>query len=174
MVLLTIIAIGQKKDLPLHAITKLCAQYDCSIANSYMSTMAGQQCLIMLVNGKWNDIAKLEPSLDNLRKESEVKLITQRTENTEPASESYLPYTAQLIGVDSIPLIHDTLSFFQNNEITVEAMRSDTVAYTNTPLINLTLAINIPLTKNIGEIRDEFLVFCDDINIDGNIEPDRR
>ncbi len=174
MVLLTIIAIGPKQDLPLQVIAKFCSQYDCSIANSYMSTMTGLHCLIILASGKWSDIAKLETGLENFRKEKEISLVTRRTENVEPSTDNYLPYTAQLIGVDSIPLIHDTLSFFQAHEIAVEAIRSESVAYNNTPIINLNLAINIPLTKNIGEIRDEFLVYCDDINIDGNIEPDRR
>jgi glycine cleavage system transcriptional repressor len=81
---------------------------------------------------------------------------------------------AQLIGVDSPGTASAVMQFFLAQEIPIEALRSETISMNNTPMTTITVAINIPVTMSIADLRDQFLILCDEMNIDGNIEPERR
>jgi glycine cleavage system transcriptional repressor len=173
MILLTLLAMGDKATNPLFLMSSLCSQHQCNILNCYMSTLSGQQCFILLVGGNWSDIAKLEAGMANLQTEHGLTIVSNRPTST-PAEEGFLPYTAQLIGLDAPGTIGTMLQFFLTQQIAVEALRSETISFNNTPITTLTLAINIPANLSIADLRDQFLILCDEVNIDGNLEPDRR
>ncbi len=173
MILLSIIAMSDKAKNPLFLIANLCQINQCNILNCYMSTISGLQCCIILVAANWSDLAKLETGLSALQTEQGLSIITNRPTNT-PATEGYLPYMAQVIGIDSPGTIGALMQFFLAQEITIEALRSETMSMNNTPLTTITVAINIPLNMSIADLRDQFLLLCDELNIDGNLEPERR
>lgn len=174
MIVLTLLALAEKVKNPLFLMSNLCSQHQCNILNCYMSTMSGQQCFIMMVGGNWSDIAKLETALPGLQSEHGILFISNRPPATTTSEEGYLPYTAQLIGVDAPGTLGTALQFFITQQISVDAVRSDTMSYNNTPITTITLAINVPANLSIADLRDQFLLLCDEINIDGNLEPDRR
>jgi glycine cleavage system transcriptional repressor len=173
MIVLTLLALGDKAKNPLYLLANLCSQHQCNILNCYMSTLSGQQCFILLIGGNWSDVAKLEASFPSLQAEQGMTLISTRPPSV-ASDEGYLPYTAQLIGVDSPGTIGTILQFFIKQQIPVEALRSETISFNSTPINTLTLAINVPANLSIADLRDQFLILCDEINIDGNLEPDRR
>ena len=43
--------------------------------------------------------------------------------------------------------------------------------HTGTPMISVNLAIGIPANTHIALLREEFLDFCDDLNLDAVMEP---
>lgn len=173
MILLTILAMGEKSKNPLFLMANLCMMHQCNILNSYMSTLSGLQCTIMLVGGNWSDVAKLESDLEVLQKEQSITITSTRP-TTSTTEEGFLPYTAQAIGVDAPGTIGAIMQFFAAQQIAIEALRSETASFNNTPLTTVTIAINIPVNLSIADLRDQFLILCDEMNIDGNLEPERR
>lgn len=173
MIVLTILALADKTKNPLFLMAGLCSQHQCNILNCYMSTMSGQQCFVIMIGGNWSDVAKLETALPSLQTEHGILLISNRPAAS-TSEEGYLPYTAQMIGVDAPGTLGTALQFFITQQINVDAVRSDTMSYNNTPITTITMAINVPANLSIADLRDQFLLLCDEINIDGNLEPDRR
>jgi glycine cleavage system transcriptional repressor len=173
MILLTILAMGDKAKNPLFLIANLCTVHQCNILNCYMSTLSGQQCCIVLVAANWSDLAKLETGLSGLQAEQGLTIVTNRPANI-PAAEGFLPYMAQIIGVDAPGTVGSIMQFFASQQIGIEALRSETVSMNNTPMTTITVAINIPINLSIADLRDQFLILCDEMNIDGNLEPERR
>ena len=173
MIVLNILAMADKTKNPLFLIANLCQINQCNILNCYMSTLSGQQCCIILVAANWSEIAKLESGLTSLQSEQGLSIITTRPAPNGPP-ESFLPYMAQLIGVDSPGTVSAVMQFFLSQQINIEALRTETISLNNTPMTTITVAINVPVNMSIADLRDQFLILCDEMNIDGNIEPDRR
>jgi glycine cleavage system transcriptional repressor len=173
MILLTILAMGDKAKNPLFMMANLCMMHQCNILNCYMSTLSGQQCVILLVGGNWSDVAKLEGGLASLQIEQGIAILTSRPETT-LSEEGYLPYMAQMMGVDAPGTVGAVMQFFSTQQIPIEALRSETISMNNTPMTTVTVAVNIPINLSIADLRDQFLILCDEMNIDGNLEPERR
>ena len=49
--------------------------------------------------------------------------------------------------------------------------RSYSAPHTGTPMFSVNLAIGIPASMHIAMLREEFLDFCDDLNLDAVLEP---
>jgi glycine cleavage system transcriptional repressor len=52
-------------------------------------------------------------------------------------------------------------------------MRTDCYAapHTGTPMFTVNLIIGVPATEHIARLRDQFLSFCDEFNLDAIMEP---
>ena len=44
-------------------------------------------------------------------------------------------------------------------------------AHTGTPMFSVHLSVDIPANMQISGLRDEFMDFCDQLNVDAVIEP---
>ena len=49
--------------------------------------------------------------------------------------------------------------------------RSYAAAHTGTPMFALHITANIPASQHIAGLRDEFLDFCETLNMDATMEP---
>ncbi|HCP04400.1 MAG TPA: glycine cleavage system protein R, partial [Pseudomonas sp.] len=63
--------------------------------------------------------------------------------------------------------------FFQHLNIDIEELHSFTylAQHTGTAMLNLTLTIAIPVQTQLSWLREQFLDFCDELNLDAVIEP---
>ncbi|MCB1827868.1 MAG: transcriptional regulator, partial [Coxiellaceae bacterium] len=87
-----------------------------------------------------------------------------------------LPYYVEVLGLDELGMLHHICEFFSNEQISIENLHveSYTSSATNAPMFSLKVSVGIPSMTNIGELRERFILFCEDLNIDGAIEPDKR
>jgi glycine cleavage system transcriptional repressor len=40
-------------------------------------------------------------------------------------------------------------------------------------MFSLTMSVNIPAATQISDLRERFILFCDDLNLDAIIEPEK-
>jgi len=77
------------------------------------------------------------------------------------------------MAVNQTGIVHHLASFFASRSINIEDMvtRSYSAPHTGTPMFSVNLAIGIPANMHIAMLREEFLDFCDDLNLDAVLEP---
>lgn len=148
------------------------AESGCNIITNRMLVM-GQECMITIqVAGNWSSLAKLEHSLPLLEKKHGYSLIWRRTE-AKKFDGPVLLYTIQVIGIDKPDIAQQIYSFFVNEHVHVQEAYGDSYManLTGTRMLTFTMIIAIPGEIPIFELRERFLVLCDQLNLDAIMEP---
>ncbi len=144
-----------------------CRIHDCRM------TMLGQQlALLMLLSGNWDGIAKVEDALGNLASGTDLTIQVKRTELNHSTGGS-LPYAVDVICADQAGIHSKLLRFFSTNNIHIHDLHLTAyeASQTATPMINIHLSIHIPVDTAIAALRNDFMDFCEQWNLDAIVEP---
>ncbi len=171
---LVITACGEDKVGIVDQLTQTICDNGCNIEESRMSLLGGQFAAIILISGPWNNIAKLESSLDKLAKELKLNLIQQQTQ-PRASNKNMMPYQVEVIAMDHPGIVSKLSSFFAQNTININELETETypAPHTGTPMFSVNIMISIPATLPIGDLRQRFMEYCDDMNLDASLEPTR-
>lgn len=137
-----------------------------------MSLLGAEFAMILLVEGNWNNIAKLETVLPGLQKRLDLAINARRTEQRHP-SNNLLPYGVEVVALDQPGIVHHLATFFSTRGITVSdlATTAYTAASTGAPMFSVHMTVDVPADLQIAALREDFLDFCDRYNLDAVLEP---
>ena len=169
---LVLTALGKDRSGIVDQLSSTILDYGCNIVDSRMTVLGGEFAIILMLAGKWNELAKLEDSLPDLRKRLDLVINAKRTEPNK-SRENQMPYSVEVISVDHPGIVHDIAGFFSTREINIHELNTSryAAAHTGTPMFAITMMIDIPASTRIATLREEFLDFCDDLNMDAVLEP---
>lgn len=172
---LSILAIAVDQTSLVKELSSLATKHECSIELSRMNKVESEFAISMLLSGKWSGIAKIEANMAALEKKFEMKAIVKRIKPQDEMP-ALLPYTAQMLGLNQTGIIYEISSFFTNQNIPILELQSNTLnsSQTHTKLLSIALSVGIPVDISIAELREHFLILCDELNIDGILEPEKR
>ena len=173
--LVAISAMGANRAGLIEPIVRAIRECGCAIAESRMSVMGDRFCMMVLLGGTWDAIAKIENMLPRLQQDLDITLTSQRAAARPPAH-NLMPYAVEVIAVEQIGIVHQIAQFFARRDINIEDMYSGNyaAAHTGTPMFSMNMTISVPASVNIGRLRDEFTRFCDELNVDATLEPARH
>ena len=137
-----------------------------------ISSMGPSSAAFLFVEGDWHKIAKLENILENFASRHHLALHFKRDKSV--AHElNQLPYTVDVISADRMGLADELAKFFTERDMTILDLTANryTAARTGLPIVSIRLTIGIPLSHRIISLRDEFLDYCDEFNLDAVMEP---
>lgn len=169
---LVITALGHDKPGLVDEFSQTIADCGCNIEESRMNSLGGEFAIIMLISGNWNTVAKLETHLAELERRLGMTIASKRTEPRTP-ERNLLPYAADVVSLDHPGIVHQLSHFFSNREINIEELvtSSYAAAHTGTPMFSVHLKVAIPAHLQISALREEFMEFCDTLNLDAILEP---
>lgn len=169
---LVLAALGADRTGIVDAVARAASETRCNIADSRMVVMGQEFAIIMMISGSWDAIAKFEGQLPHLEQQLNFSIISKRTEKREGQAAA-LPYNVHVIALDNPGIVHDIANFFASQQINIESLETSTYAapHTGSPMFALTMIVNIPAQVHIASLRENFLLFCDDRNLDAIIEP---
>ncbi|UAW97499.1 glycine cleavage system protein R [Halopseudomonas nanhaiensis] len=169
---LVITAMGQETTALATHLTRLCMEQRCLIVSSRMSRHGTSTAVVLQIGGNWDALARLESLLPALARREHFTLSMSRSHSLEERPEA-LPYNVFVTAAQRPELIAELCLFFQQLGIEIEEMFSFTyqAQHTGTPMLNLTLTIAIPGKMQLSWLREQFLDFCDELNLDAVIEP---
>jgi glycine cleavage system transcriptional repressor len=172
---LVISAMGKDRPGLVHALSKAILDCGCNIEDSRMTVLGGEFALILLVSGPWNAIAKLETQAKALEPKLELTLALRPTEGRARRPKA-VPYVVDVVAMDHPGIVHDIAEFLSMRGINIEDLSTWTyaAAHTGTPMFSLSMEVSVPAEVNIGQLRDEFTRFCDELNLDATLEPSRH
>jgi glycine cleavage system transcriptional repressor len=102
----------------------------------------------------------------------ELVITTQRTQRREPHGD-FVPYGVDVVALDQQGIVHELANFFASRGVNIQNMTTATYAapHTGSPMFSLHMTVEIPGHAHLATLRDEFLDLCDDLNLDGIMEP---
>lgn len=170
---LVISALGDDRPGIVNELAKICVDYQCNIVDSRMTVLGGEFAIIMLVSGSWDAVAKLENALPPITGKMGLTTIIKQTRSREPIKS--ITYTVNVVALDHPGIVHEIAHFFSQRKINITDLETGTYSapHTGTRMFNINMSINIPAETHLATLREEFMVFCDDRNLDAVIEPIR-
>ncbi|MEJ2514718.1 MAG: glycine cleavage system protein R [Gammaproteobacteria bacterium] len=170
--LVVISAVGGDRSGVVHDLARVVLDCGGNIVESRMTALGSEFAMLLLVSGNWHTLAKLETELKKIEDQSGMSVILRRTESR-PARSDMLPYAVDVVCLDQPGIVYNLASFFASRDIDIAELntRSYAAAHTGAPMFSVQMTINIPGNLQISVLRDEFMDFCDHLNLDAIIEP---
>jgi len=169
---LVISAIGSDRPGLVDQLTHPIHESSGNILDSRMTVLGGEFAILMLVEGRWDTIARIEELLPTLQESMKLTIITKRTES-KPVDAPVLPYMVSVVALDHPGIVNQLSSFFSNRQINIQSLDTDSyhAAHTGTPMFSVNMSVQIPAAQSIVALRTEFFEFCDGLNLDAILEP---
>ena len=170
--LLVISALGQDRAGLVAELSHIVMSAGCNIEDSRMSILGGEFAIIMLISGAWNNIAKLEDNLPATAEKLGLLLSSRRTQVRDLSREE-IPYTIEVISLDHPGVVQQIAGFFSKRNINIHDMYTSChrAAHTGSPMFTLSMTVEIPAATHISSLREQFMEFCDQLNLDAIMEP---
>ena len=169
---LVIAALGVDKTGIIDQLSRCILHSGCNINDSRMAVLGGDFALLLQVSGNWNNIAKLEDQLPGLEERLGLTITAHRTGERETGLD-LLPYGVDVVALNQPGIVHNLARFFAERQINIQEMvtTSYAAAHTGTPMFSVHLTIEVQAHTQIAALREEFIEFCDQLNLDAVIEP---
>ena len=166
--------IGSENDALMLTISNYCQQAKVDIKQLHHVQTQGHDCVMGHLVGQWNAMAKLEQSLQQFAQQHELILDWQRIE-AQAFPTGHVPYSAYLTCAPSPDNLNKIWQFFTESQITITAcdLAEHRYAQTDTLVQQFAMSLLVPIDFSLGNIREAFMVFCDENNFDAFIEPQR-
>ena len=168
---LVISALGTDKPGIINALSKQAVAHQCNILDTRMTVLGGEFSLMMLVTGTRDNIAALEPALEETAKDLDLTVMLKHT-TPKSGQDRNIPYSVEVVALDNPGIVHEIAGFFGKKSINIEEMHTGTYAapHTGTQMFSLELTVNVPSGLSLSKLKEEFVSFCDDKNLDASIE----
>ncbi len=170
--LVVISAVGTDRPGVVHGISQSILECGGNIVESRMSVLGSEFAMLMLVSGTWHTIVKLESDLPKLGEDGGLFVNVRRTKDR-PARDNLLPYAIDVVCLDQPGIVANLARFFASRDIEIAELitHSYSAAHTGAPMFSVQMSVNIPSTLHISTLREEFMDFCDQYNLDAILEP---
>jgi glycine cleavage system transcriptional repressor len=170
--LLVISAVGGDPAVVVQELTRAILDCGGNIKESRMTSLGSDFGMLLLVAGNWHTISRLERDLDRFADQNDLTMQFRRTE-LRRFNKEQLPYAVDVVGLDQPGIVHSLSGFFSTRQVEIDELsaRSYTATQTETPMFSVQMYINIPASIHISALREEFMEFCDQLNVDAIMEP---
>lgn len=169
---IAISAIGNDRIGLVHDLSKAVADCGGSISESRMTALGSDFAMLMLISGNWHSIARIETELNKLAEASGVSIQVRRTAER-AAREDMIPYSVDVVCLDQAGIVAAVSGFFAARGIDIGELstRGYAAAHTGAQMFSVYMIINVPARIHVGALREEFMDFCDQMNLDAILEP---
>lgn len=169
---LVISALGEDHPGIVNTLTKTILDHGCNIVDSRMTVLGGEFAALLMVEGQWNTLAKVEGAIPELERQLKMTIIAKRTEER-ASSGNLLPYAVEVVAMDHPGIVNNLAGFFARHSINIEDLvtSSYSAAHTGTQMFSVQMTVGIPSNIHISALREEFMDYCDSLNLDAVLEP---
>ena len=169
---IAISAIGNDRIGLVHDLSKTIADCGGNISESRMAALGSDFAMLLLVSGNWHSIARIETELNKLAESSGVVIQVRRTVER-AVREDMIPYSVDCVCLDQAGIVAAVSGFFAARGIDIGELstRGYAAAHTGAQMFSVYMIINVPARIHVGALREEFMDFCDQMNLDAILEP---
>lgn len=169
---LVLSALGEDRPGIIDEFSRCVLNSGCTVLDSRMAVLGGDFALLLQVSGNWNNIARLENQISGLEERLGLTITARHSTTREPRRD-LLPYGVDVVALDQPGIVHNLARFFSQRQVNIEEMVTAcyAAAHSGTPMFSVHLTVAIPANIQISTLREEFMDFCDQLNLDAIIEP---
>lgn len=171
---LVISALSSDRPGIVNDLSKLTSDARCNITDSRMTVLGGEFAIIMMVTGSDEQLSQLESMLEERKDQLRLTITCKRT-SAKVMQNEMQPYRVNVVAIDHEGIVYEIANFFAQKNINIDNMNTETYAapHTGTPMFALNVTVEIPSGLSVSKLKNEFLDFCEDRNLDAIIEPCR-
>jgi len=171
---IAVTAIGPDRAGLIRDLSGIVTEAAGNILESRMIALGSEFAILMLVGGNWASIAKIRERLDTL--ESRGDLTVTVRDSTPRPQENCAPYLIDAISLDHEGIVLGLSEFFASRDLEISEMntRRYNAPHTGAAMFSVHMTVNVPATQQLAQLRDEFLDYCDQENLDAVMEPADR
>ncbi|MFV1985374.1 MAG: glycine cleavage system protein R [Thiohalomonadales bacterium] len=171
---LVISALGNDKPGLVNQLSKDILDQGGNISESRMMVLGGEFAIMLLITGNQDCINTINSNLEAMGKTLSLTIIAKETQ-LQKSKQKRLPYQVQVVSMDHPGIVHNITDFLSSRNLNIEEIETKTypAAHTGTPMFSLDMTISVPADSSVKTLRDEFIVFCDDLNLDASLESKR-
>ena len=172
---LAITVLGNRNSHVLQHILSALTRCQCSVIEIRALELVSSTSMLILTEGNWNQIAKLDTILDGLEKQLTARICRSRQDKNAPSANG-LPYTLEAMSMDQKDIVLQITEFLIERNIFIQEAKGSrySAPYVDTPIFSAKLVIVIPSDQRLLQLREDFLDFCDNLNLDAILEPIKR
>lgn len=172
--LLAITAIGRDRTGLVRDLSQAVSAAGGSICESRMMTLGSQFGVLMLVSGNWHSVHKVRDRLAKLDGEAALSITIEDTEARE--AQASAPYHIDVVSLDQEAIVTSLAGFFASRDLEIAEMgtRRYNAPHTGAAMFSVQMTVNLPASTHVATIREDFLDFCDEHNLDAIMEPAQR
>ncbi len=164
-------AIGLNRAEIISELSRICLQCGCNLLNTKSNVLGEDLAIVMFLSGNWGAIAKMETALPSLEQRLGLSIQARRTQEPSITGQS-MPYSIQIVAIDRAGILNEIADFLLKEGVQIEELSSYTyIAHSGTRMASLHFKLNIPEKVHLATLREEFMTYCDDKNLEGFIEP---
>lgn len=172
--LLAVTAIGPDRAGVVRDLSQAVTAAGGSIRESRMIALGSEFAVLMLVAGNWHTINKLQTAFQALQQQSDITVTIRETQQrpVEPAA----PYLVDVVTLDHEGIVFGLSNFFASRglEIAEVSTRRYNAPHTGALMFSVQMTVNLPQNLHVATLRDEFLEYCEEQNLDAVMEPAHR
>jgi glycine cleavage system transcriptional repressor len=170
--LIVISAVGTDRTGVVQDLSKVILACGGNIEESRMATLGSEFAMLLLVSGNWHTLGRLEQDIEKLCEKGDLTVSIKKTD-AKPVGEDRMPYAVDIVALDQQGIVFNLANFFASRDIEIAdvATRSYAAAHTGAPMFAVQMAVNVPSSIHISQLREEFLDLCDRLNLDAILEP---
>lgn len=147
---------------------------DCglNVLEARVATLGQDVVLAVLACGSWDAVAKLEAGAGRIERDEGFAIALRRTA-PKPLQSNLLPYVVEVVAADKPGILFQLAEFFTSRGISIEQLSTSRyrAMQTGAEMFSAQLTIGVPAKNHIAALRDEFLEFCDSLNLDAIMDP---
>ena len=165
--------IGHDRPGLVSEISSQAKSYGLNIEDSRMTVLGGEFAVLMALAGEDTALAQFNTAMEGLcRGDAEDLAFLYRPTQARETPAGLRPYVATVVAMDHPGIVAAIAQFFTNRQINIRDLRTDTspAAHTGTPIFNVSLVAEVPSDARVGELKRAFESFCDDEDLDGELE----
>jgi len=169
---LAVSAVGTDRTGIVHELSRVITECGGSISESRMANLGAEFAMLLLISGNWHSLAKLETELKKLGESAGLTINLKRTE-PRGARTDMVPYSVDVVCVDQTGIVASLAGFFSSRSIDIAelATRVYAAAHTGATMFSVQMIVNVPTRIHLAHLREEFMDFCDSLNLDAIMEP---
>jgi glycine cleavage system transcriptional repressor len=170
--LIVVSAVGSDSTSVVEELTRIILECGGNIEESRMAALGSEFAVLLLVSGNWHAVSRLEQDLPKLAEEQQLGMQIRRTE-PKTLGKELLPYAVDVIGLDQPGIVNNLSRFFSARKVEIGdvSTRSYAAAHTGAQMFSVQMFVNIPAGVHLSGLREEFVEFCDQLNVDAIMEP---
>lgn len=172
--LLAITAIGPDRAGLIRDVSQAVTGSGGSIRESRMIALGSEFAILMLVAGNWHTVNKIRERLAQLERDARLTITVRDTEPR--AADPAAPYNIDVVALDQEGIVLRLSSFFANRSLEIAELstRRYNAPHTGAAMFSVQMTVNLPAHVHVATLREEFLDFCDEHNLDAIMEPAQR
>jgi glycine cleavage system transcriptional repressor len=154
-----------------HELTRVISDCGGNIAESRMAALGSEFAMLLLVNGNWHaGPHRIRAHAAGRNRGSDGACEAHRAR---AARADMLPYSVDIVSLDQTGIVAGLSGFFSGRGIDISEVstRSYAAAHTGAPMFAVQMIINVPGKLQVAQLREDFMDFCDSLNLDAILEP---